>query len=47
MKKNSMYAEKNQRAVITEKLRGHEIDTKLDFLIIEQLVNKGLVKIYG
>lgn len=45
MKKNSMYSEKNQRAVITEELRGHEIDTELDFLIIEQLISRGLVKI--
>ncbi len=45
MKKNSMYAEKNQRAVITEELRGYEIDTELDFLIINQLLNQGLVKI--
>ena len=44
MNKNRMYAEEDQRAVITETLRGLEIDTGLDFFIIEQLVKKGYLK---
>jgi len=47
MEKNSMYAEGNQRAVITEALRGFEVDTELDFFILEQIAKKGFLEKWG
>ncbi len=38
MNKNSMYAEDNQRAVITETERSFEIDTEFEFFLCEQLI---------
>lgn len=45
MKKKSMYAKKNQLAIITERIKGLEIDAKLDFFIVEQVLKKRLIKI--
>ena len=40
MDKNCMYAEDNQRAVITETERSIEIDTELEFFLCEQLIKE-------
>lgn len=47
MNKNNMHAEDNQRAVITETERSHEIDTLIDFFICEKLLRDGFLKKRG
>jgi CMP-N-acetylneuraminic acid synthetase len=42
--KNSVYAEENQRAVITPTERSMEIDTELDFIVCESILKRGIWK---
>jgi len=44
MNKNNMYAENNQRAIITEKERSIEIDTEFDLFLCEHLIKENFLK---